>query len=215
MSDKPEPRPPSSPAAPRLRAAADAVDGWTHGLLATSAFLLFGVAVFVLVRLAVESFPLGGQIAVLAFVYAPLGLLVYTLARMPEEALAPFRRHGLAQPVMFVTGLWLAAIGWFSSLAFVLDERGVVDITTRDGAAIDGTGRLADFFVWQSFQQIPALDVNDTLHWEMPLHYGGGAGVVVLAFKLLILLPLVPVFLAALHHRRPAMPAESPTPVVP
>jgi hypothetical protein len=216
VSDTPDPRPPSSPAAARLRAAADAVDGWTHGLISKSAFLLFGIAVFVLVRLAIEGLPLAGQIAVLAFVYAPLGLLIYVLAKMPDETLAPFRRHGLAQPAMFVTGLWLAAIGWFSSLAFVLDARGVVDFTTRAGAAIDNTGRLADFFVWQSFQQIPALDVNDTLQWEMPLHYGGGAGVVVLAFKLLILLPLVPVFLAAVRHRRPAKPAEAaPAPVVP
>jgi len=65
VSDKPDPRPPSSPAAARLRAAADAVDGWTHGLLAKSAFLLFGIAVFVLVRFAVEELPLAGQAAVL------------------------------------------------------------------------------------------------------------------------------------------------------
>ena len=49
----------------------------------------------------------------------------------------------------------------------------------------------------------------------MPLEYGNGAGVVVLAFKVLILLPLVPVFLAAWRHRRPAgeppvAPAPSP-----
>lgn len=212
MLDPPDPRSSPSPAAARLRAAADAVDRWTHGLVAKSAFLLFGIAVFVLVRLAVEGLPLAGAVVVLAFVYAPLAFLVYVLSKMPEETLAPFRRHGLAQPAMFVTGLWLAAVGWFSSFAFVLDRRGAVDFTTPAGATVHDTGRLVDFFVWQSFEQIPALSVNETLQWHMPLHYGSGAGIVVMAFKLLILLPLVPVFFAAVRHRRPAKGVDAHPP---
>lgn len=189
-----------------LRAAARGVGTWTRGLVAKSGFLLFGIAVFVLVRIAVEELPLSGQVVVLALVYAPLGWLVYALSKMPDETLAPIRRHGLAQPFFFVTGLWLAAIGWVSSLAFALHERGVIDFRDPGGAVVD-TGRLADFFVWHSFEQIPALGVNDTLQWEMPLDYGGGAGFLVLAFKVLILLPLVPVFLAAWRHRGPPEPA--------
>lgn len=216
MSEPRPPRTPPSPAVARVRAATATVDRWTHGLLSKSAFLLFGVAVFVLVRLAVETLPLAGQAAVLAFVYAPLALLIYVLSKMPDETLAPFRRHGLIQPAMFVTGLWLAAVGWFASLAFVLDRHGVVDFATRGGGAVDGTGRLVDFFVWQSFEQVPGLSIDDTLQWEMPLRYGGGAGVVVMAFKLLILLPLVPVFLAAVRHRRPPKAAEpAPPPAAP
>ncbi|MEY2443043.1 MAG: hypothetical protein QOJ46_2469, partial [bacterium] len=166
--------------------------------LRKSGFLLFGIGVYVVVRLAVEALPLAGQVVVLALVYAPLALLVYALSKKPEETLAPVRRHGLGQPFMFVTGLWLAAIGWVSALSFVLVQRGVVAFTTHGGhAVVTGTGQLADFYVWQSFEQIPGLSINDTLQWDVPLDYGGGAGFVVMAFKLLILLPLVPVFLAA------------------
>jgi hypothetical protein len=195
-------------ASQRLRAAARAVASWIRRLLAQSGFLLFGIGVFLVVRLAVEALALGAQIVVLALVYVPLAWLVYALSKMPDETLAPVRRHGLAQPFFFVAGLWLAAIGWVSSLAYLLDERGVIAFRAPDdgGATVD-TGRLADFFVWHSFEQIPALGVNDTLQWEMPLDYGGGAGFVVLGFKVLILLPLVPVFLAAWRHRKPPAPA--------
>lgn len=180
--------------------------------LRKSGFLLFGVGVFVVVRLAVEELPLAGQVVVLALVYAPLGVLVYALSKKPEETLAPVRRHGLGQPFMFVTGLWLAAIGWVSALSFVLVQRGVVDFTTHGGGAtvVTSTGQLADFYVWQSFEQIPGLSINGTLQWDVPLDYGGGAGFVVMAFKLLILLPLVPVFLAAWRVRRPPKPAPPP-----
>jgi hypothetical protein len=204
-------RPP--PASERLRAAARAVGGWTESLVRNSGFLLFGIGVYVVVRLAVEELPLAAQVVILAVVYAPLGLLIYALSKMPDETLAPVRRHGLAQPFMFVTGLWLAAIGWVSALSFVLVQRGVVEFREADGGAVvAGTGRFADFYVWQSFEQIPALSVNDTLQWDVPLHYGGGAGFVVMAFKVLILLPLVPVFFAAWRHRRaPVVAAEEPS----
>lgn len=206
MREPPE-NAPHPTASERLRAAGRAVGALGPRLVAKSSFLLFGIAVFVLVRLAVEGLALAGQVVVLAVVYVPLGLLVYRLSKMPDETLAPFRRHGLAQPAMFVTGLWLAAIGWFSSLAFVLVQRGVVDFSAHGGGAVHGTGRLADFFVWQSFEQIPGLSINDTLQWDRPLDYANGAGFVVMAFKLLILLPLVPVFFAAVRHRRPAADA--------
>lgn len=211
MSDEPNRAHPT--ASERLRAAADAVGAWTWRLIGMSSFLLFGAAVYVLVRVAVEELPATGQVFVLAVVYAPLGLLIYVLSKMPDETLAPFRRHGLAQPLMFVTGLWLAAIGWFASLAYVLAQRGVVDFHAQGSTALPGTGRLADFFVWHSFEQIPGLSVNDTLQWDVPLQYGDGAGFVVMAFKVLILIPLVPVFLAAWRHRRPAgEPPVAPAP---
>jgi hypothetical protein len=216
VSDQPDPRRTPPATSTRLRAAERAVGGWTRKLVEKTAFVLFGAAVYVLVRAAVESLPLAGQIAVLAFVYVPLGLLIYRLSKMPDETLAPFRRHGLTQPFMFVTGLWLAAIGWFASLAYVLVQRSVIDFHVAGSTALPETGRLADFFVWHSFEQIPALSVNDTLQWDVPLQYGDGAGLVVMAFKVLILLPLVPVFLAAWRHRRPAgeVPAAPPTPPV-
>lgn len=203
-------RPPSSPASRRLRAAAHAVGRWSPGIVRKSGFLLFGIGVYVVVRLAVEGLPLAGQVLVLALVYPPLGLLVYRLSKMPEETLAPVRRHGLAQPFMFVTGLWLAAIGWVSAFSLVLVERGVVSFTARSGAEVTTSGQLADFYVFQSFEQIPGLSINDTLQWDVPLQYGGGAGFVVMAFKVLILLPLVPVLLAAWRVRRPPKPAPPP-----
>jgi hypothetical protein len=179
-----------------------------HRLLDQAGFLLLGIAVYVLIGQAADLLPLGAQIAVLALAYVPLGFLVFRLSRAPDDTLAPLRRHGLAAPFFFITGLWLAAVGWCAGLGLVLDTRGVVDFHTPGGGAISGSGQIADLLVWHSFEQIPALGVNDTLQWDAPLEYSHGAGVLVLGFKLLILLPLVPVFAAAVRHRPPAQEAE-------
>lgn len=177
------------------------------GLLNQAGFLLLGIAIYVVIGQAADLLPLSAQIAVLVLAYIPLGWLVYRLSRAPDDTLAPVRRHGLAAPFFFVTGLWLAAVGWCSGLGLVLDERGVVDFHQPGGGAISGSGEIADLLVWHSFEQIPALSVNDTLQWDVPLEYASGAGVLVLGFKLLILLPLVPVFVAAVRHRPPAKDA--------
>ena len=179
-----------------------------HRLLDQAGFLLLGIAVYVVIGQAADLLPLAAQIAVLLLAYVPLGVLVYRLSRAPDDTLAPVRRHGLAAPFFFLTGLWLAAVGWCAGLGLVLDTRGVVDFHTPGGGAISGSGQIADLLVWHSFEQIPALGVNDTLQWDAPLEYSHGAGVLVLAFKLLILLPLVPVFAAAVRHRPPPRDAD-------
>jgi hypothetical protein len=182
-----------------------------HRLVDQAGFLLLGIAIYVVIGQAADLLPLSAQVVVLALAYVPLGFLVYRLSRAPDDTLAPLRRHGLAAPFCFVTGLWLAAVGWCAGLGLILDERGVVDFHTPDGGAISGSGQIADLLVWHSFDQIPALAVNDTLQWDVPLEYASGAGFLVLAFKLLILLPLVPVFAAAVRHRPPVRKA-APTP---
>jgi hypothetical protein len=181
-----------------------------HRLLDQVGFLLLGIGVYVLVGRTADGVPLAAQILLLAAVYLPLALLIVALSRAPDTTLAPFRRHGLAAPFFFVCGLWLAAVGWCAGLGLVLDRRGVIEFHTPGGAAVTNAGQIADLLVWHSFEQIPALGVNDTLGWDVPLEYSGGAGLLVLGFKLLILLPLVPVFLAAFRHRRAPEDAEAP-----
>jgi hypothetical protein len=178
-------------------------------LLDQAGFLALGIAVYVLIGQAADLLPLAAQIAVLVLAYVPLGVLVFRLSRAPDDTLAPLRRHGLAAPFFFLTGLWLAAVGWCAGLGLVLDTRGVVDFQTPGGDPISGSGQIADLLVWHSFEQIPALRVNDTLQWDVPLEYAHGAGLLVLGFKLLILLPLVPVFLAAVRYRPPAKEAAA------
>jgi hypothetical protein len=180
-----------------------------HRLLDQVGFLLLGIGVYVLVGQA-DRVPLGVQILLLAAVYLPLALLIVVLSRAPDTTLAPFRRHGLAAPFFFVCGLWLAAVGWCAGLGLALDMRGVFEFHTPGGAPVTDAGQIADLLVWHSFEQIPALGVNDTLGWDVPLEYSGGAGLLVLGFKVLILLPLVPVFIAAFRHRRAPERADAP-----
>ena len=81
-------------ASERLRAAARAVGEWTPQIIRKTGFLLFGIGVYVVVRLAVEELPLVGDVVVVVLVDVPLGWLIYALSKQPEETLAPVRRHG-------------------------------------------------------------------------------------------------------------------------
>ncbi len=196
--------------AERIRRLEQRVAQLQRRLLSQLAFLLAGCAAYAFVGRSVERLPLLGQAAVLALVCLPLLWLVVVLTRAPDDTLALFRPHGLWAPLFFVAGVWLAAIGWCAALGYVLATRGVIAFTTPAGDPVAAPGQIADLLVWHSFDQIPALAVNDTLQWDAPLQYASGAGVLVLGFKIAILLPLVPVFAAAFRHRPAPRQAASP-----
>ena len=183
----------------RLRAAAGAIEGWTPAIVRKTR--LPAVRDRRVRRRAARG---GGAPARRAGRSSSCsstrrsGCSIYLLSKKPEETLAPVRRHGLAQPLHV------------RDRAVARRDRLVLGVLARarrarrrrrsrrpPDAEVTGSGQLADFYVWQSFEQIPGLAINDTLQWDVPLQYGGGAGFVVLAFKVLILLPLVPVLLAA------------------
>lgn len=205
VSEPPERVPPPTKS-DRVQAAYDAIEvmrAWPDRLTDVLKLLVVGVAYYGLVTSAVYrwSLPLVGQIAALAVFFVPLAMLIYTVGKRPDTMLAQFRALGLEQPLMFAIGLWVAALGWFAAFAFVLVERDAVAFQTPDGA-VESPSQLFVFFVWHSVDQIPALNINQTLHWDAPLQYSGIASLVVLGFRLVLVLALVPLVLAAWRHLR-------------
>jgi hypothetical protein len=170
----------------------------------TLGVLFAGACVYALLGAAAENLPGAALVALLVLAGAPLALLLVQLYALAFERLQEFapverlKRFGRRQLVLLLTASWIAMVGWFSALALFLDRNTGIGFRTRAGEAVQHSGQLADFFVWQFLDQAPILDATRTLHWEMPLTYGGGAGFVVLAFKAFVIVPVLATLAAAL-----------------
>ena len=194
-----------------LRWVESAIERVGMRLLRFTALLLAGALVYAALGQIAEGLPPVVSVPLLALGAAPIALLVKRLATDPESTVIPLLRFGRLQPLFFVVAVWLAAAGWFSAVAVVLNDHAGAEFVTRSGDASPGYGQYADFFAWHFAEQIPLLKVNETLHWEVPLSYEGGAGWLVLAFRVLVLIPLAQVALPALRRvaRRDSAPAQA------
>lgn len=101
---------------------------------------------------------------------------------------------GNPTPVVYALDLLLIATIFFSTITFVLAERGVVQLNgfPESTPRVDP---ILGLYIWHFFETIPLLKVNDTLQWKQPLTYQAGLlGVIVLLFKLSVILPVTAAF---------------------
>ena len=96
----------------------------------------------------------------------------------------------------------------FASLTMLLADQGALELAkafpqARDTFGMSGTfGQLELYHLWHFADAIPALEVPDTLNWDEPEYFDGlGAGSLLLAYKLLVVLPVLTVLVAV--FRRP------------
>ncbi len=201
MSDRRQPRSRLADLLERKQLALEAL-GRRHWK--ATAVVFAGCCVYALLGAAAEFLPGAALVAVLIFAGAPLALLAVQLYALAFERLQEFapverlKRLGRRQLVLLLGASWFAIVGWFSALGLYLDRNTAVSFRTRGGDAVEYSGQLADFFVWQFLDQAPIFDATQTLQWEVPLTYGGGAGFVVLAFKAFVIVPLLAALAAAL-----------------
>ena len=119
------------------------------------------------------------------------------------------RRIDRITPILYTFSVAFIAIFLFATLAFILTDREAIEFGA--GSAIEDPADAADFFLWHLTNSIPALDVNETLKWEEPLSYtDGGVGALLLAFKLVVILPIVAAFLAFWRYNRETRPDRAP-----
>ena len=203
--------------AERLRQVADAVKRATMRFARFSALLAAGALAYVALGAIAEGLPPVVAVPALIVWALPIGFLVWRLSSAPYATVLPWLRFGRLQPFFFVVAVWLGSVGWFSAVAVVLNEHAGAEFVTRWGDTSPYYGRYADFFGWHFAEQVPLLKVNETLHWDVPLTYESGAGWVLLAFRLLVLVPLAQVALpaarsAAQGSLTPAAAADPPPP---
>ena len=219
MSDRRQPRPPPSSRtrlADLLERKQLALEALFRRHWRTVGVLFAGGCVYALLGAAAETLPGAALVALLILAGAPLALLLVQLYALAFERLQEFapverlRALGRRQLVLLLAASWIAMVGWFSALALYLDRNTGMGFRTRAGDAVEHSGQLADFFVWQFLDQAPILDATRTLQWEVPLTYGGGAGFVVLAFKALVIVPVLAALAAVLTTNAGAKRATAP-----
>jgi hypothetical protein len=86
--------------------------------------------------------------------------------------------------------LILLAIDLFATITWqTLGDSGVL---VSDGGRPLSHERLMDFYLWHALEFVPLLDVTKTLDWQVPVVYSGaGVGWLLLAFKGVIVVPIV------------------------
>jgi hypothetical protein len=100
---------------------------------------------------------------------------------------------GRAVPYLYAVVLAFVAIIFFATLASVLADHHVIEF----GAPVAEPADALDFFAWHLLDAIPGLDVTKTLRWDEPLGYSdSGVGLLVLAFKIAVIAPIVAAFAA-------------------
>jgi hypothetical protein len=112
------------------------------------------------------------------------------------------RRAGRLVPYLYAVVLTFVAIIFFATLAFVLADHDVIEF---DRGPIGSPADALDFFAWHMLDAIPGLDVTTTLRWGEPLGYSdAGVGALVLAFKIVVIVPIVAAFAGFWSYSRAA-----------
>ncbi len=154
-----------------------------------------------LVRGGLFAMPLWLQATVLAIWGLALGGMLWILA-WPEARKDSFTwltdLHAWA-PFLYAFNLAAIASVFFAACATLAVEAGVAALRLPAGTgATDPAslhGRLMDFFVWHFLDAIPILKINEALQWKLPLEYDGWPlGVLLIAFKLVVIGPTIAAF---------------------
>jgi hypothetical protein len=110
---------------------------------------------------------------------------------------APVFRSG----AIISTGLFVSLTAVFAAVTAILLTIGAV----TEAEPLDQPTVLYTFgyYFWNFLDAIPALDVPETLHWARPAEFTDRlSGVLLLAYKLLAILPLVGILQAILSRAR-------------
>lgn len=101
-----------------------------------------------------------------------------------------------------IVAVFFALTGYFSLGSAVLVDHGTIELTSRTEAAPD-LDAIMKFFIWSFCEDIPLLDITDTLRWRPPLEYEDpGFGWLVLIYKLAVIVPIVATFRIYWKSRR-------------
>jgi hypothetical protein len=157
-------------------------------------------------RTVVETFPRWLQVATLLvwfLLLVAVSLLLYSRAlrhRTGEwlrtdapkwlRVFSPPERLEVWGAIALYINFVVIAMGCFAGIAFLL--HGLTPPLFLPAARPVEHGSLADFLLWQLLDAIPGLNVTETLRWPAPLTYErGGAGWLVLLFKIMVIVPVV------------------------
>jgi hypothetical protein len=163
------------------------------------------------VNLVVERPARALQVTVLALwgiVLVTAIALVGTQARR-RRLFSRLRRLGRLTPWLYSVDVLALAVMFFATLSYLLWQPGYLALQPAVGGTVT-TDLLAAFYLWHFLDAVPLLDVNGTLQWPVPATYADAAsGWLLLAFKIVVILPVIAAFRGAWERGR----ATDPEPV--
>ena len=160
--------------------------------------LAFGPAVgaLSLARFVIARSSLWLQVALLVVWAGLLATLISFLAtdRRRTQLFERLGRIGAVAPAAYAFNVLMVAVMFFGALTRVLMARNALSLK-------GDPERVFDFYIWHFFESIPLLAVNQTLRWDQPLTYdASGVGWILLAFKLVVIVPVIAAFGAYWKH---------------
>lgn len=174
---------------------------FVYVLVSTAPYLIFGW----LSRVVILKMHLWFQAIVLLAWGLILGgalILIFTKSgrkRMFEK----LREIGSFAPVVYSLNVLMIAVMYFSTVTYIFVNNGRLSLIVppeREHWLADPMflyGALQDFFVWHFLDDIPLLQVNQTLRWKEPLTYSSPAvGIILLMFKITVIVPVTAAFVA-------------------
>ena len=168
-----------------------------------------GIFAYMLSKKITEALPYGLQMATMLVWIAALAvgaLLMYSRtlraqAKAAWDAWAPgplqIDPPGGKIPAWGAVALYVnfvfIAMGGFAAFAFILYDPAQPAPLFLPGSNKEVShGALADFFAWHLLDAIPGLKVPETIKWTEPLTYErAGAGWLLLAFKIIVIVPAI------------------------
>jgi hypothetical protein len=151
-------------------------------------------------------------LAGLIVVLVPVALIVleppqWLPARMPSYQRSFPAWFGLVISLFFLTEAFTAVAVLLAQLGLIMFDPPLVGATAvGQPARAAAWNSVESILIWNLLDMIPSLKVPETLGWQLTNEIAGGlAGLLVLIYKVVVILPIV-AFVAA--HLRPPTPAE-------
>ncbi len=192
----------------------------TIATLFAAYFLFFGwffitlVPMMVFLRLSLfvlEGRAVGLQITVFVAWGMLLSFALQQIAteRRRERLFNRFKRIGFFAPVAYSLNLLIISVLLFSSVTYVLGEKGILEFTGSPDSKFS-PDQVTALYLWHFLEAVPLLKVNDTLRWKEPLTYNSGwVGLALLIFKGAVIIPVIAAFAGYWKGVREKAPSSS------
>lgn len=175
------------------------VDRGNQALREVLVWLLLPVGARIVLETTVTraSLPLTVKILTLVVLFAIMGLALWMVSTSDRRAKLVGKLHhwGFFWPAAYSASVLYLSIACFTALAYLLHEHGVVTIQSTESATAVQFAQLQDFFLWHFLDAIPIFQIPDTILLKNPYVYTEPLlGWILLAFKVLVILPVIAAF---------------------
>jgi hypothetical protein len=160
------------------------------GLLVLAPYLLARVSM----QLALAYSPTWAQLIVVAVFFVLLLFWAWLISgNRGVRLFTQLYKQGVSWPFLFSVAMLVFALVPFAGLSSILADRGcaIFEPPVPKGEF----GRLQDLYLWHFMSSVPSLKIPETLLWPEPFHYKDHlSGVLLLAFKIIVIVPVIASF---------------------